>query len=122
VRRASVTRFGLDAEVASGPRSVGLGEVDGIEGQEGPADMAARWLIIGSAIAAAATASYMLMSPNQRDVGPRGTPQAESDSIGAPQDRIDAESRDAMRDFLRQSVTDDARREEAGEKPGDPDR
>jgi hypothetical protein len=83
--------------------------------------MAARWVIIGTAIAAAATASYMLMSPSQRDASPSGTPRAVSDSAGVPQDRIDAESRDAMRDFLRQSVTDDAMREEAEEKSGESD-
>ncbi len=95
-------------------------------GGEGPADMAARWVIIGTAIAAAATASYMLMSPSQRDAGLGETPRAVSDSGGAPQDRIDAESRDAMRDFLRRSVSDeavteDSMREEAADRSGEPD-
>ncbi len=78
--------------------------------------MAARWLVIGTAIAAAATASYMLMSPSQRDASPGGAPQAVSDSGGVPQEQIDAESRDAMRDFLRQSAG-----EETQEKAGEPD-
>lgn len=83
--------------------------------------MAARWVIIATAIAAAATASYLLMSPGQRDIGPGGSPGAVSDSSGAPQDRIDAESRDAMRDFLRQSVREETVREEGAGQSGEPD-
>ena len=68
---------------------------------------AARWVVVGTALAVAATATYMLMSPGpQSSAGdapgavstPSGTPG------DAPQDQIDAESRDAMRDFLKQSV------------------
>jgi hypothetical protein len=81
--------------------------------------MAVRWVVIGTAIAAAATASYMLMSPSQRDAGPGLKPQTATN--GSPQEQIDAESRDAMRDFLRQSVTDDAVRKEAGEEAGESD-
>jgi hypothetical protein len=66
---------------------------------------AARWVVIGTAIAAAATASYMLMGPGPdtpRGVDPSsGIPEAAS---APPQDQIDADSRAAMRDFLRQSL------------------
>ena len=95
-----------------GTPSLSIGEGDGIDEGEGPAGMgAARWVVIGTALAAAATASYMLMGPSQRDASPDGAPRAVSDSGGLPQDQIDAESRAAMRDFLRQS---------AGEEESDP--
>lgn len=82
---------------------------------------AARWVVIGTAIAAAATASYMLMGPGPdapRAVDPA---PAVSEAVGAanapPLDQIDAESRAAMRDFLRQSVEpeEEPRREQRRE-------
>lgn len=68
---------------------------------------AARWVVIGTALAAATTATYMLMGPGeQRSSG--GANRSVSEPVDpqeiAPQDQIDAESRDAMRKFLRQSV------------------
>ncbi len=71
----------------------------------------ARWVVIGTAIAAAAGASYLLMGPGQGDPRPGDRPRAVSpsqESAGAPPlDQIDADSRAAMRDFLRQSVQEE---------------
>lgn len=69
---------------------------------------AARWVVIGTAIAAAATASYMLMGPGPdtpRGVDPSsGISEAAGAASAPPEDRIDADSRAAMREFLRQSL------------------
>ncbi|MEZ4280663.1 MAG: hypothetical protein R3F21_13775 [Myxococcota bacterium] len=72
---------------------------------------AARWVVIGTAIAAAAGASYLLMGPGP-DEPRRGerarTPSAsQAKPPAAPLDQIDADSRAAMRDFLRQSVQEE---------------
>lgn len=66
---------------------------------------AARWVVVGTALVAAATAFYLLMSPG-RPSRPVTIPRGPA-SHGPPQEEIDAESRDAMRDFLRESVRED---------------
>ncbi len=78
---------------------------------------AARWVVIGTALVAAATAFHMLMSPAgrprpvsfARGDGPRGDGPDGAVANGAatnapPEEEIDAESREAMRDFLRQTA------------------
>ena len=64
-----------------------------------------------TAIAAAATATYLLMGPGPDGPRPAEPPRAVSESAGVaeapPLDQIDADSRAAMRDFLRQSVQED---------------
>lgn len=69
---------------------------------------AARWVVIGTALAAATTATYMLMGPSEQKRSSGGANRSVSEPVDpreiAPQDQIDAESRDAMRKFLRQSV------------------
>lgn len=80
---------------------------------------AARWVVIGTALVAAAVAFHMLMSPagDRRSVSfpERGGAGGEasgaqgpdrSGPTGPPQDEIDAESREALRDLLRQSAQD----------------
>ncbi len=82
---------------------------------------AARWVVIGTALVAAATAFHLLMSPAGRPrpvsfpqgegpqgEGPRGDRPNGAVANGAatnapPEEQIDAESREAMRDFLRQA-------------------
>lgn len=73
---------------------------------------AARWVVVGTALLAAAVAFYLLMGP-----GPAKSPGQASRPVtipkgpashGAPQEEIDPESRDAMRDFLRQSLGGEA--------------
>jgi len=70
---------------------------------------AARWVVIGTALAAAATGTYLLMGPSPQtgSMGSQGSASspAKPPSI-VPQDQIDAESREAMREFLRQSAQD----------------
>ncbi len=83
----------------------------------------ARWVIIGTAIAAAAAATFLLMGPGPDAPRPGeharsiGSSQATSPAISGereqekaaapPLDQIDADSRAAMRDFLRQSVQEE---------------
>ena len=81
---------------------------------------AARWVVIGTALVAAAIAFHMLMSPSGRSrpvsLSNRGEPDAEARSgqgpngsgpSGPPQEELDAKSRDAMRDLLRQSAQEE---------------
>ena len=72
---------------------------------------AVRWVVIGMAIAAAAGASYLLLGPGPSEPGQGGRPRAMSTSQATasapPLDQIDADSRAAMRDFLRQSVQEE---------------
>lgn len=84
---------------------------------------AARWVVVGTALVAAAAAFHLLMSPagtgerpsaagsvesvdSERGAGngaaPRGVAIEEAD--GPPQEELDAASREAMRDFLRGSL------------------
>ncbi len=80
---------------------------------------AARWVVIGTALVAAAVAFHMLMSPvdpqrpvsfpDRRDAGGEASgAQAPNRSgpTGPPQEELDAESREALRDLLRQSAQD----------------
>lgn len=87
---------------------------------------AARWVVIGTALVAAATAFHLLLSPgggsrsgaSSRDAssaGPSGSADrapggslsgGASEEAGPPLDEIDAESREAMRNFLRESAQD----------------
>jgi len=69
---------------------------------------AARWVVIGTALAAAATALYLLAEPDA------GSPRKGA-ADGPPQDEIDAESRKAMRDFLRESARGDGAADAGGE-------
>jgi len=72
---------------------------------------AARWVVIGTAIVAAATAFHLLMSPTDADRAlsvPDETRAGGANPGGAPQDEIDAASRDAMREFLRESAAGEA--------------
>ncbi len=84
---------------------------------------AARWVVIGTAIAAAATATYMLMGPGPDAPRAGAPPGAGTDTAGAadapPLDQIDADSRAAMRDFLRRSVQEDERTPERAEEEAD---
>ena len=71
---------------------------------------AARWVVIGTALVAAAVAFHMLMSPTggTRAVSVSNTSESKGTGpSGPPQDEIDAESRDAMRDLLRQTAQDE---------------
>lgn len=86
---------------------------------------AARWVVIATAIAAAATASYMLMGPGPDapravDPSPAGS-EAAGAANAPPLDQIDAESRAAMRDFLRQSVQQEEQKKEEGREEGNSD-
>ena len=72
---------------------------------------AARWVVIGTSLAAAATAAYLLFGPSSQTSSGDAPGAASTWRDGAsqapsepPLDQIDAESRDKMRDFLRQSV------------------
>jgi hypothetical protein len=66
----------------------------------------ARWIVIGTALAAAAGASYLLMGPGPGDRS-RAQPASSGKAVAPPLDQIDADSRAAMRDFLRQSVQEE---------------
>ncbi|MEZ4330400.1 MAG: hypothetical protein R3F35_01500 [Myxococcota bacterium] len=97
---------------------------------------AARWVVVGAALLAAAVAFYLLLGPGRllnpgRRLDPGRLPSPGrstgagtssrpvtipkgSGSRGAPQEEIDPESRDAMRDFLRQSLGDEGSRGPGG--------
>ena len=83
---------------------------------------AARWVVIGTAIVAAAVAFHLLLSPDgsgrraadrPETARSQGTAPASTGSKavaapgGPPQEELDAASRDAMRSFLRDSAQDD---------------
>lgn len=84
---------------------------------------AARWVVIGTAVAAAAGASYLLLGPAPNDPrsgeGSRALSSSEEQAVATPLDQIDAESRAAMRDFLRKSVQEDERAVSGGEGGSD---
>lgn len=85
---------------------------------------AARWVVVGTAIVAAAAAFHLLLSPDgsgrsavdrPETARAQGTAPASTGSkavaapSGPPQEEIDAASRDAMRSFLRESAQGDER-------------
>jgi len=67
---------------------------------------AARWVVVGTALVAAAAAFYLLTSPD-RAPRPVVIPKGPA-SDGPPQEEIDPESRDARRDFLGEPLREDA--------------
>lgn len=64
---------------------------------------AARWAVVVTALAAAALAFHLLMSPAS-EPSPTVSEQARDTFGGPPQEDIDPESREALRDFLRDSA------------------